>query len=143
MSWGAERILRRDFRRLVFHHAQRPPSVTFLASTGDSGAPGEYPAYSPNVIAVGGTTLYLNTDNNGWQSETAWSGSGGGQSTYESEPSLSRGRGQSPAGGRSPTSPSTPTPYTGVAVYDSYDLIRAIPGGKSAAPVLPPRAGPA
>jgi len=31
--------------------------VTFLASTGDNGAPGGYPAYSPNVVAVGGTTL--------------------------------------------------------------------------------------
>ena len=37
--------------------------ITFLASTGDSGAPGEYPAFSPNVVAVGGTSLYLNTDN--------------------------------------------------------------------------------
>ena len=32
--------------------------VTFLASTGDSGAPGGYPAYSPNVVAVGGTSLF-------------------------------------------------------------------------------------
>ena len=27
--------------------------VTFLASTGDGGAPGGYPAYSPKVVAVG------------------------------------------------------------------------------------------
>ena len=32
--------------------------VTFVASTGDSGSPGEYPACSPNVMAVGGTSLY-------------------------------------------------------------------------------------
>ena len=31
--------------------------ITFLASTGDDGAPGGYPAYSPNVVAVGGTLL--------------------------------------------------------------------------------------
>ncbi len=28
--------------------------VTFVASTGDNGSPGYYPAYSPNVLAVGG-----------------------------------------------------------------------------------------
>src|SRR5208282_1826005 len=37
--------------------------VTFCASTGDSGAPGGYPAFSPNVVAVGGTSLYLNANN--------------------------------------------------------------------------------
>ena len=31
--------------------------VTFLAATGDTGSPASYPSYSPNVIAVGGTTL--------------------------------------------------------------------------------------
>ena len=35
--------------------------MTFVASTGDYGAADpEYPAYSPNVVAVGGTTLDLN-----------------------------------------------------------------------------------
>src|SRR5262249_11156265 len=38
--------------------------VTFLASTGDSGAPGGFPAYSPRVVAVGGTFLTLDAGNN-------------------------------------------------------------------------------
>ena len=59
--------------------------VTFVASTGDSGSPGEYPAFSPNVVAVGGTSLQLNADST-YQSETAWSYSGGGISAYETEP---------------------------------------------------------
>ena len=63
--------------------------MTFLASTGDSGSPGGYPAYSPNVVAVGGTTLTLNADNT-YDSESGWSGSGGGKSSYETEPSLPR-----------------------------------------------------
>ena len=29
--------------------------VTFLAATGDKGSPGTFPAYSKNVVAVGGT----------------------------------------------------------------------------------------
>ena len=37
--------------------------VTFLAATGDYGSPSGYPAYSQNVIAVGGTSLYVNNDN--------------------------------------------------------------------------------
>src|SRR5438477_11164615 len=35
--------------------------VTFLASTGDSGSPGGFPAYSPNVVAVGGTALNVDS----------------------------------------------------------------------------------
>ncbi len=59
--------------------------VTFTASSGDSGNGVEYPAASSDVVAVGGTTL--NTDNSGnYISETAWNGSGGGQSAYEAEP---------------------------------------------------------
>ena len=39
------------------------PGVTFVASTGDYGAADpEYPAFSPNVVAVGGTSLILNAD---------------------------------------------------------------------------------
>ena len=61
--------------------------VTFLASTGDSGSPGGYPAYSPNVVAVGGTTLTLSGGSYG--SEVGWSGSGGGQSALRERAELS------------------------------------------------------
>ncbi len=53
--------------------------VTFLAATGDSGASlaatgdtgaAYYPAFSPNVVAIGGTQLILN--NNTYASETGW-----------------------------------------------------------------------
>ena len=36
--------------------------ITFVASTGDNAEPGDYPAYSPNVVAVGGTSLTINSD---------------------------------------------------------------------------------
>ena len=32
---------------------------SWVASTGDSGANGQDPSFSPNVVAVGGTSLYL------------------------------------------------------------------------------------
>jgi hypothetical protein len=60
--------------------------VTFLASTGDSGTPAGYPAYSPEVVAVGGTNLQIQS-NGTYTSESAWSSGGGGISTVESIPS--------------------------------------------------------
>lgn len=60
--------------------------VTFVAASGDSGHGVGYPSASPFVVAVGGTTLTVNA-NGSWASETAWSGSGGGASAFESEPS--------------------------------------------------------
>jgi len=35
----------------------RSPGVTYLAGAGDDGYPGDYPAFSPDVVAVGGTSL--------------------------------------------------------------------------------------
>ena len=73
--------------------------ITYVAASGDTGYPGCYPAYSPNVLAIGGTKL---TITNGNASEVGWSyaydstsgkylGSGGGQSGIESEPSFQLG----------------------------------------------------
>ena len=60
------------------------PGMTYLAATGDSGAAVQWPAASPNVLAVGGTTLsYSGT---GVRSEVAWSGTGGGTSLYTLAP---------------------------------------------------------
>jgi len=67
--------------------------ITFLAATMDDGAwPGaEYAATSPNVLAVGGTTLSVDSRGN-YLGETGWSGNkgqkctGGGYSPYEAEP---------------------------------------------------------
>ena len=89
--------------------------VTFLASSGDSGHSAQYPAASPYVVAVGGTTLHL-TSANKWKSETAWSGSGGGTSTYELEPSYQSGVQTTGARGI-PDVAWDADPSTGVAVY--------------------------
>ena len=107
--------------------------ITWLASTGDDGAPGGYPAYSPNVVAVGGTTL--NAPDGVYSSETVWSGSGGGISSYESQPSYQQGlivhSGSSVIsqnGKRvAPDISFDADPATGVAVYDSYGQGSATP----------------
>ncbi len=69
---------------------------TFTISTGDSGADEcgnggttpSWPANSPYVVAVAGTTLDASTGANAaWNSETVWPGSGGSASLYEPKPS--------------------------------------------------------
>lgn len=52
--------------------------ITFVASSGDSGVP-SFPSTSPNVLAVGGTDLYL-TSSGAITSETPWNLGGGGTS---------------------------------------------------------------
>jgi subtilisin-like proprotein convertase family protein len=97
------------------------PGVTFLSSTGDSGVPAGYPSYSPNVIAVGGTTLYLNGST--YSSESAWGSGGGGISVYESQPSYQKGVvTQSTTKRTAPDVSIDADPSSGVAIYDSYDF---------------------
>jgi len=99
--------------------------VTFLAATGDNGSPATYPAMSPNVVAVGGTTITLNPSG-GYGSETGWSGSGGGTSRYESEPSYQQSV-QSTGRRTTPDVSMDADLASGVAVYDSYDAGTAAP----------------
>jgi subtilase family serine protease len=60
------------------------PGVAITAASGDSGYGTEYPAAAPTVTAVGGTSLYQET-NTGTRNATeeVWSGSGSGCSAYE------------------------------------------------------------
>ena len=111
--------------------------VTFVASTGDSGSPGGYPGLSPNVLAVGGTTLTLGAGNS-YGGETAWSGGGGGLSTLESEPVYQRGVVTQTTTQRAiPDVSFDADPNSGVAVYDTVNNSPASPwwqvGGTSLA----------
>lgn len=91
-------------------------------ATGDTGNPGTYPAYSPYVLAVGGTTLNLATDAAtgavSVTSETAWTGSGGGASLYESKPSYQTKANSLTVRGIPDVSYDA-DPNTGFSVYDS------------------------
>ena len=122
--------------------------VTFVASTGDAGYSGCYPAYSPNVVAVGGTTLSINTSSPyNWAGETGWSyqyyassgvwaGGGGGQSLYESEPSYQDAV-QTSTMRQIPDVAFDADPNSGVYVYDSYGysgLVAGVGGTSLAAP---------
>ncbi|MEI8196558.1 MAG: hypothetical protein WCI73_11665, partial [Phycisphaerae bacterium] len=107
-------------------HSPVGHGVVWLASTGDSGQPGGYPALAPNIVAVGGTTLVA--PGGVYSSESGWSGSGGGISVYESQPAYQSGlvihNGSTiiSAGGKRtiPDVAFDADPASGVAVYDSY-----------------------
>ena len=58
--------------------------MSYLAATGDSGVSVSWPSVSPNVLAVGGTTLAWT--GSGLRSEQAWSGTGGGASAFTAMP---------------------------------------------------------
>jgi subtilase family serine protease len=66
------------------------PQIAYFAAAGDGGAGAQYPAASPYVVGVGGTTLTLDPLG-AVVSETAWSQSAGGPSLYEPEPTFQRG----------------------------------------------------
>jgi hypothetical protein len=98
--------------------------VTFLAATGDDGTPSGYPAYSPDVVAVGGTTLDINSSGE-YLAEGAWADGGGGISVYESIPSyqdaLDGVNGASTTHRNVPDVSMDADPNSGVYVLDSYD----------------------
>jgi len=125
MSWGSA-----EFKSSVcgggacetdFDPAFNQKNVVFFASTGDAPGP-SYPAVSPNVVAVGGTSI-SRTGAGGYLREDAWSDGGGGWSVYEKIPSY---QSAIPAvatiAGTQRTTPdvsAVANPYTGVWVYDS------------------------
>ncbi|WP_165075719.1 proprotein convertase P-domain-containing protein [Paludisphaera rhizosphaerae] len=135
MSFGASEFSSETSYDSTFTTPSGHAGVTFLASTGDSGAPAGYPAYSPNVVAVGGTTLSVASDGT-YVSESGWSSGGGGISKYESKPSYQSAVTQSSTKRTTPDVSLDANPSSGVAVYDSYSQGSAAPwiqvGGTSA-----------
>ncbi len=100
----------------VFDSKFQVPGVSYFAASGDSGIGTSYPAASPYVVSVGGTNL--NFDNVGnLQSETAWSGSGGGFSAHESQPQYQINYGISSNHKRA--QPDVAASATNFLVYDS------------------------
>jgi len=131
MSWGGNEWSAESASDSHFTH----PGVVYLASSGDSGSPPSWPAISPNVVSVGGTSLTLNSSN-GRSSETGWGngrsswyygGSGGGISSYEARPTWQPGTyytGMMAHSGitrrMNPDVSYVADPNTGVSIYDSY-----------------------
>jgi subtilase family serine protease len=99
MSWGIDHeVAGVGSIDGIFTTPKGHTGVTFVAAAGDHGVP-SYPATSPNVLAVGGTTLSMFT--NQYYGETVWNAgydksnvywsTGGGYSKYEGKPTYQAG----------------------------------------------------
>ncbi len=111
---GSESSSDLSYDKTYFDH----PGVAITASSGDIGFGVEYPAASPNVTAVGGTSLARSTSSRGFD-ETVWSGAGSGCSAYDPKRA---GQTDTGCSGKRTVADvaAVADPNTGVAVYDSY-----------------------
>jgi kumamolisin len=115
MSWGGSEFSGEASNDSHFQNT----GMVYFASSGDTGGATIYPSASPYVVAAGGTTIHRDALGN-FFSETGWSGSGGGPSTYETKLAY-----QNNVAGTDPTQRSIPDfsfdadPNSGVSVYDS------------------------
>jgi subtilase family serine protease len=117
MSWGFSETPNETSYDTYFTTPSGHQGITFIASSGDNGslAGASYPAASPNVLSVGGTTLLLSSSG-AYQSESAWIDSGGGYSKYEPEPSY-QAKVQSTGYKATPDVAFDGDPNTGVQIY--------------------------
>src|SRR5579863_1850156 len=130
MSWGGSEFSGEQYYDNYFATPSGHVGVTYVASSGDTGAPTQSPSSSPYVVSVGGTTLNLGTGGT-WSSETGWGGSGGGISTYESQPSFQHGIVTQTSTFRAdPDVAYDADPGTGFGVYDSYNNGTTNPWGQ-------------
>jgi subtilase family serine protease len=95
------------------------PGHAITVSSGDSGFGVQFPASSPHVTAVGGTTLTRSTSARGW-TETAWSGAGSGCSRVYAKPTWQTDTGCSLRTVADVSAVANPS--TGVAVFDTFGV---------------------
>jgi subtilase family serine protease len=100
-----------------YDHAGKAITV----SAGDSGYGISFPDDLATVVSVGGTNLKRSTSTRGW-TETVWSGTGSGCSSYVAKPTWQNAVVASNVCGKRTSSDvsAVADPNTGVAVYDSY-----------------------
>jgi len=139
MSWGATEWS--GERSLDTHFISN--GVTFVPASGDSGGGVQYPAAAASVLAVGGTSLSLDSHGN-YLSESTWGGSGSGLSAFEFEPFYQAGFG---IPDDQKGVPGVPDVSYNARPRDTRSTIRSPSKGKQAgsgwaAPALPRRSGP-
>jgi subtilase family serine protease len=139
----------------------RHPGIAITVSSGDNGYGSfGFPAASPDVITVGGTTLTLGAENT-YGSESVWSGAGSGCSSYFGAPAWQSFLGACAGKRGTADVAADANPNTGAAVYNTvkyqgrsgwfqvggtslssplvaavYALAGGLPGGTSAASSL-------
>ncbi len=102
---------------VAYDNALNHPGVPIVAGAGDSGFGVGWPASSAYVTAVGGTTLKTSWSARGF-TESTWSATGSGCSSYIQKPSWQTDSGCSMRTVADVAAVADPN--TGVAVYDTY-----------------------
>ena len=115
MSWGGGEFAGEMAIDPVFTTSR----VVYFASAGDSSGT-SYPSVSPNVVAVGGTSLSTNAATGSFEGENTWQDTGGGPSIFEPRPSYQNGISSMVGGSRgTPDVAAVANPSTGVWVLDT------------------------
>jgi hypothetical protein len=112
----------------AYDHYFDHPGTAITGSAGDSGYGVNWPSASQYVTAVGGTTLTKDTSvPRGWD-ETVWNeqskgqgATGSGCSAYEPQPSWQAGTATGCAMRATADISADADPYSGLAVYDTYE----------------------
>lgn len=115
MSWGGTEWSTEMSEDWRFNQSK----VVYFGATGDVEGT-QYPAVSPNVVAVGGTTVTRSPYTLDFEQEISWEDSGGGVSLYEPLPSFQKSLASVLPGRGIPDVAADANPRTGVWVYDSY-----------------------
>ena len=123
MSWGSSEFLGEKNYDSSFNKT----GVVFVAAAGDSAGVVNWPASSPFVLGVGGTTMLYNTTTTTITSEVGWSSGGGGVSRYETLPSYQAGWNVN-SGRGVPDVSYNADPYTGISVYFTDPTLNASGG---------------
>ena len=115
MSWGGAEWSSETSEDWRFNQSK----VVFFGATGDVEGT-QYPAVSPNVVAVGGTTVTRSPYTLDFEREISWEDGGGGASLYEPLPSYQKSLASELPSRGIPDVAADANPRTGVWVYDSY-----------------------
>jgi hypothetical protein len=147
-SWGSEEFSKETTYDKYFKAA----NIVYFASTGDDTYPG-WPATSPDVVAVGGTTLASNANTGQYLGQSSWYpnpdlfalssgfyklGEGTGSSAYEAIPAYQKGVKKVVGSKRGiPDVVAVADPYTGVWIYSPAEFFGwGVIGGTSVASPL-------
>jgi Ricin-type beta-trefoil lectin domain/IPT/TIG domain len=117
-SYGGSEFSGESSDDVYYNH----PGAAITVSAGDDGYRVSYPAASPDVVSVGGTSLHASGSGyteSVWGSSAGGEGTGSGCSGYESKPSWQTDSGCSDRTDNDVAAVADPN--TGVAVYDTYD----------------------
>ncbi|GAA4508289.1 hypothetical protein GCM10023191_067870 [Actinoallomurus oryzae] len=115
------------------------PGVVVTASSGDLGNVSNWPATSPNVVSVGGTTLNRDASTPRGYTETAWGQGGSGCSPYEPKPAYQQTVATACDRRASADVSAVADSNAGFAIYDSlsaYPGWRQVGGTSLAAPLI-------